>query len=93
MRSVTAVTIFERIESLEEHLRQLKARQQRLEAQQRIVAQRRERREQTRRKILVGAVVLARIEQSLLKESELHSWLDRALICAEDRALFDLPYL
>lgn len=52
---------------------------------------RRARREDRRRKILVGAAVLARVEQGLLEESVLREWLDVALERAEDRELFSLP--
>jgi prefoldin subunit 5 len=58
-----ASKIAERIESLEERLKQLKARQQRLESRRRSLESRRARREDTRRKILVGAVVLAKVDQ------------------------------
>jgi len=39
-----------------------------------------------RRKFLVGAVVLAKVEDGLIEER----WLDPALEKAEDRALFNL---
>jgi septal ring factor EnvC (AmiA/AmiB activator) len=83
--------IAERIESLEARVRQLKARQQRIEARRRSLESRRVRREDTRRKILVGAIVLAKVEQGLLAESVLRGWLDGALERADDRALFNLP--
>lgn len=55
-----ASKIDERIESLEERLKQLKARQQRALARARTVVNRTVRREDTRRKVLVGAVVLGK---------------------------------
>lgn len=85
--------IAERIEALEERVRQLKARQQRLDARKRSLESRRARRDDTRRKILVGAIVLAKVEQGVLAESVLNAWLDGALERADDRALFDLPVL
>lgn len=48
------------------------------------------RREETRRRFLVGAVVLARIERGLLEETVLREWMDGALEPAEDRVLFGL---
>jgi hypothetical protein len=36
-------------------------------------------------------LVLARVEQGQLPESDFRTWLDAALIRAEDRALFELP--
>jgi len=75
----------------EARLKKLKVRQQRAQARARTVAHRTMRREETRRKILVGAVVLARVEQGLLEESVLRGWLEGAVERAEDRALFGLP--
>src|SRR5205823_3744333 len=76
--------ITERIETLEERLTKLKARQQRIEARRRTLESRRSRRDETRRKILVGAIVLAKVEQGVLDESTLRSWLDGALKRADD---------
>jgi hypothetical protein len=44
----------------------------------------------TRRKILVGAVVLAKANQGVMEGSVLRGWLDGALERADDRALFGL---
>lgn len=81
----------ERIAALEAKLKTLKARQQRDESRKRTLESRRIRKADTRRKILVGAVVLARIEQGRLTRAELTAWLDQALSRADDRRLFDLP--
>ena len=81
----------ERITALEGRLKQLKAKQQRVEARRRAIDSRRARKQDTRRKVLVGAIVLARVEQGRLSEAELRGWLDEALERADDRALFDLP--
>jgi len=80
----------ERIASLQEKLQQLKAQQQRVAARQRATETRRERKADTRRKILVGATVLARVEQGRIPQADLHAWLDEALTRPDDRALFDL---
>ena len=85
-----ASKIAERIESLEERLKQLKAKQQRIESRRRHLESRQVRRVDTRRKILVGAVVLAKVEQGVLEESVLRGWLEGALERADDRALFGL---
>jgi hypothetical protein len=82
--------IGERIETLEGRLRQLRAKQQRIEARRRSVESRRTRRADTRRKILVGAIVLAKVEQGVIQESVLRGWLEGALTRADDRALFGL---
>ena len=80
----------ERIATLQERLEQLKAKQQRIAARQRTLESRRSRKADTRRKILVGAVVMAKIDQGELNKAQLHRWLDEALTRPDDRALFDL---
>jgi hypothetical protein len=80
----------EQIANLEERLRQLKARQQKAVARQRAFESQRERKNDTRRKILIGAIVLARVKQGRLSETELLAWMDEALTRADDRALFAL---
>jgi hypothetical protein len=82
--------IDERIEALEAKLKQLKVRQQRAEARARALSSRRDRKADTRRKILVGAVVLAKIEQGVFEEKILKGWLSQALTRDDDRALFGL---
>jgi molecular chaperone GrpE (heat shock protein) len=81
----------EQISSLETRLKQLKARQQRIEARARTLASRRERQEDTRRKVLVGAAVLARVDRDQLDHADLKSWMDAYLTKPADRALFGLP--
>lgn len=81
----------QRIDSLETKLKQLKVRQQRLDARARALANRRGRKDDTRRKILIGATVLARIDALKLDHAELHAWLNAHLTRDDDRALFDLP--
>ena len=78
------------IAQLEERLRQLKAREQAVEARRRTLESRRQRKDDTRRKILVGAVVLARVERGEIPELELRRWLDQALVRQDDRGLFGL---
>lgn len=82
--------IDEKIQTLEERLKQLKAKQQRVAAHKRTLESRRSRRDDTRRKILVGAIVLAKVEQGVIDESMLRGWLQGALTRPDDRALFGL---
>jgi hypothetical protein len=84
------IKLAERIETLQERLAQLKARQVRVEARKRSLQSRRERAADTRRKILVGAIVLARVEQGRISDSDLRRWLDEGLTRTDDRALFAL---
>jgi hypothetical protein len=80
----------ERIAALELKLKQLKVVQQRKEAKARAVEGRRSRREEMRKKFLVGAVVLAKVEGGEIEEQTLKQWLGPALTKPEDRALFAL---
>lgn len=81
----------DRISSLEAKLKALKVRQQRIEARARSFAHRRERKDDTRRKILIGATILARIEAQQLDHADLQAWLHAHLTRDDDRALFELP--
>jgi large subunit ribosomal protein L7/L12 len=81
----------DQISTLQEKLTQLKLRQQRLDARKRAVDALRERKAATRRKILVGGIVLTKVEQGEIDNEQFRGWLDQALTRAEDRALFGLP--
>ena len=85
--------IEERIETLKERLKQLETRKTRAEARKRALASRRARKDDTRRKILAGAIVLTKADQGELDPKLLRAWLDQALTRADDRALFELPAL
>jgi hypothetical protein len=87
---VAKVSERERIQALEAKLKQLKVLQQRKEAKARTVEARRSRREEMRRKFLVGAVVLEKVEAGEIDEKTLKQWLHPALAKPEDRALFGL---
>jgi hypothetical protein len=81
----------QRISELETKLKQLKTRQQRIDARARALVNRRARKDDTRRKILIGATVLARIDRHELDHTTLKAWLDAHLTRTDDRALFELP--
>jgi len=85
------VKLDERISSLETKLKQLKTRQARVDARKRALASSRARKDDTRRKILAGAIVLARVAQGQIPQAEFRAWLDAALTRPDDRALFELP--
>jgi hypothetical protein len=80
----------DQIARLQERLQQLKVRQQRVDARQRVLKSRRARKDDTRRKILIGAVVLAKVDQGVIENAALRAWLDGALTRIDDRKLFDL---
>ena len=81
----------EQISTLQERLKQLKLRQQRSEARQRAVDAQRERKAETRRRFVVGTVILEKVGSGEIDRSQLLVWLDSSLTRKEDRALFDLP--
>lgn len=81
----------ERIQALEAKLKQLRTQQQRSEARARTVAAKRARHEELRRKILAGAVLLAKVETKEFDAVVLQRWMDQVLTRADDRALFGLP--
>jgi len=80
-----------KIEELEAKLRELKERQQAVEARRRTLESRRERKADTRRKILVGAIVLAKVERGEMDRAQLMRWLEQGLVRADDRGLFGMP--
>ena len=84
-------TAADRLESINKKLEQLKAQKRQLEARQRAAESKAKRGADTRRKILVGALVLSKLDDPQHREHfrdflsrELHTFLTRA----DDRALF-----
>ena len=85
--------IEDRIADLEKRLKQAKALKQQQVARSRAAEKKRQRSEETRRKILVGAVILAKVERGEWPQERLRELMDKALTRADDRALFGLPTL
>jgi tellurite resistance protein len=83
----------DQISTLQEKLGLLKLRQQRLAARQRAIAGVRDRKIDMRRKVLLGAVVMAQIKHSESDQKLIMAWLDRSLTRAADRELFGLTPL
>lgn len=79
------------IQQLEEKLRQAKAKQAQINARKRAAEAKRQRQEDTRRKVLVGAVVLAELERGSHMKPVIDRLLDEKLVKDADRALFGLP--
>lgn len=82
--------IDKRIETLETKLKQAKALKQKQDAQKRAQASKLERQKDTRRKILVGAAILSKVERGEWPKDKLLAMMDSTLTRADDRALFDL---
>ena len=79
----------QRIGTLEERPKQLNAKQHRIEAPRRSLESRRTRREDTRGKILVGAIVLAEDDQDVFSEATLRG-MARSGAHARGRELFGI---
>lgn len=84
-------SIDERIAALETKLKQEKAKKQQIEARKRSVEAKKKRSDDTRRKVLIGAAVLAQVEQGRWPHENMLAMMNKALTRADDRALFDLP--
>jgi hypothetical protein len=86
----TTAALDEKIEAKRVKLEQLKMRQLRLENRLQFLAAKQARRDETRRKILIGATILAKIERGEFDRKKLDAMLDEALTRKDDRALFRL---
>ncbi len=64
----------EQIAKLEDNLKKLRLKQQRIETRRKAIESKRERKADTRRKILIGAIVMAKVEQRELKAEVLQGW-------------------
>ena len=85
-------TIYQQVEKLKERLQVKEARIEEMEARKRLKDRQKKRKDDTRRKILIGAAVLARVENGDTSQEKLNALLDKHLTKAHDRALFDLPH-
>jgi hypothetical protein len=80
----------ERIGALESRLKQLQVRQRRIDARKSALASRRAKADDIRRKILLGGLVLVKLEAGELDQGTFKRWLDETLTRESDRALFGL---
>lgn len=83
-------TIDERIEKLETKLKQEKEKKKRLEAKRKSVEAKLNRSHETKRKILVGAAVLAKVERGEWPKEKFIALMDSFLTRDDDRVLFGL---
>jgi hypothetical protein len=83
----------EQISTLQTRLTQLKLRQQRNDARKRALEDQRERKLETRRRILVGTLILRKAAAGEIDPDQLRGWLEHALTRTDDRALFNLAAL
>ena len=78
------------IAALEAKLKQAKARKQQFEVRKRAAESKRQRAYDTRRKILVGAAILAKVDRGEWPKSRLLDMMGQTLTRTDDRALFGL---
>lgn len=81
----------QRVKDLEEKLKQAKALKQKAEARIKAVETKQKRTEDTRRKILVGAAILAKVETGEWPKDKMLEMMNQQLTRADDRSLFELP--
>lgn len=78
-------------EALKLKLKQLKAKQEQQAARELTRMLKGQRAEDTRRKILIGALIMQQVEKGEVNREELMDLLDGYLTRNDDRALFALP--
>ena len=83
----------DKIAAAEAKLKQLKAEQQKVEARKKVAAVQRKRQDDTRRKVVAGAVLLAQVDSGEWPEAAFKAMMDKGVTRAEDRALFGLPVI
>ena len=86
----SAENIEKKIEAHLEKLKQLKAQKQAIEARERTKKKEQERKDDTRRKILLGSYLIKKMQNEANKEKILAE-LNEYLTENRDRQLFDLP--
>lgn len=80
----------QRVKDLEEKLKQAKALKQKVEARAKAAENKQKRASDTRRKILVGAAILAKVERGEWPKDKMLEMMGQQLTRNDDRALFDL---
>ncbi len=86
----SAENIEKKIEAQLEKLKQLKAQKQAIEARERTKQKEQQRKDDTRRKILLGSYLIKKMQNEANKEKILAE-LNEYLTEDRDRQLFDLP--
>lgn len=81
----------QRVKDLEEKLKQAKALKQKVEARAKAAKNQQKRAADTRRKILVGAAILAKVERGEWPKDKMLEMMSQQLTRTDDRLLFDLP--
>lgn len=85
-----AATMSEKIKAAEEKLAKLKAEKRKADARQKTLGSKAARAADTRKKILLGAVVMMNITEGHLDKAAIYKLLESGLVKNADRALFGL---
>ncbi len=80
-----------KIEAQLEKLKQLKAQKQAIEARERTKQKEQERKDDTRRKILLGSYLIKKMQSNEANKEKILTELNEYLTENRDRQLFDLP--
>jgi hypothetical protein len=83
----------DQISTLQQKLLELKLRQQRVDARRQAIRANRERKAETRRRILLGGLILEKMQRGETDRQQILDWLDQSLRRVSDRALFGLQPL
>jgi len=83
-------TMEQRIAEAKQRVRNLTGRHQKAEVQRKRAEAQQAKKNDARRKLLAGTVVLDRVRSGELAEAHFLKWLDEALDEPQDRALFNL---
>ena len=86
-----AETLEKKIEAQLEKLKQLKARKQAIEAREKSKQKEQERKDDTRRKILLGSYLIKKMQSNEANKEKILAELNEYLTEDRDRQLFDLP--
>ena len=88
--SKTSLAIEEQIKKQQEKLNQLKIRKHAIESRLKATESKKNRADDTRRKVLIGAAVLAQIENNPEAQERTKQMMDKFLTRDNDRKLFGL---
>ena len=89
--SESAENIEKKIEAQLEKLKQLKAQKQAIDAREKTKQKEQERKDDTRRKILLGSYLIKKMQSNEANKEKILAELNEYLTENRDRQLFDLP--
>lgn len=91
--SKTSENLDKKIEAQLEKLKQLKAQKQAIEVRERAKQKEQDRKDDTRRKILLGSYLIKKMESNEANKEKILAELNEYLTENRDRQLFNLPTL